>query len=136
LSLVPGAEPWRRDDKVARILVVDDNAMMRTVMRAALERAGHAVTQAADGERALLALAAGPFDLIVTDINMPGMGGVDLVNAIRGSSPDAKILVISGFLDPSELKGMTSAKTLGVQGSLEKPFTADRLVTKVAEILG
>ncbi len=121
---------------MARILLVDDNTMMRTVMRAALERAGHAVTQAADGERALLALAAGPFDLIVTDINMPGMGGVDLVNAVRGSSPDTKILVISGFLDGSDLKDMTSAKTQGVQGSLEKPFTADKLVNKVAEILG
>lgn len=121
---------------MARILLVDDNTMMRTVMRAALDRAGHAVTQAADGERALQALADGPFDLIITDIQMPGMGGVDLVNAIRASSPAAKILVISGWMEGSDLKDMTSAKTQGVQGSLEKPFTADKLVTKVAEILG
>ena len=121
---------------MARILVVDDNTMMRTVMRAALERAGHEVTQAQDGERALQAVAAAAFDLIVTDIQMPGMGGLDLVNRVRASSPAAKILVISGFLEGSELKDMTSAATQGVQGSLEKPFTADRLVTKVTEILG
>lgn len=121
---------------MARILLVDDNTMMRTVMRAALERAGHAVTQAADGERALQALAAGGFDLIVTDIQMPGMGGLDFVKTVRAKTPSAKILVISGFLEGSELKDMTSAKTQGVDGSLEKPFTADKLVTKVAEILG
>lgn len=121
---------------MARILVVDDNTMIRTVMRAALERAGHVITLAADGERALQAIAGETFDLIITDINMPGMGGVDFVKAIRAKLPQAKILVISGFLDGSELKDMTSAKTQGVQGSLEKPFTADKLVTKVAEILG
>ena len=122
---------------VARVLVVDDNAVMRSVMRAALERAGHEVTLAENGERALQATAAGgAFDLIVTDIQMPRMGGVDLVTAVRKSSPEAKVLVISGQVEGLDLRDMTSAKSIGAQGSLEKPFTADRLVAKVAEILG
>ena len=122
---------------VARILVVDDNAMMRTVMRVPLERAGHEVTVAGDGESALKAVAgAAAFDLIITDIHMPRMGGVDLVHALRKSQSSAKVLVISGHVEGPELQSMTSTKTLGADGALEKPFTADRLVTKVAELLG
>ncbi|MSP50063.1 MAG: response regulator [Alphaproteobacteria bacterium] len=122
---------------VAQVLVVDDNVVIRSVVRKALEESGHAVTLAENGERALQAGAAGSgFDLIITDIEMPRMGGVDLVTAIRKSRPDAKILVMSGRFVGADLKGMMSAKTFGVQGSLEKPFTAGKLVAKVAEILG
>jgi CheY-like chemotaxis protein len=121
---------------LAQVLVVDDNPVMRTVMRVALERAGHRVAMAEDGERALKAAADGKFDLIITDIQMPRMGGVDLVHALKKTLPEVKVLVISGRVEGPELQGMTSTKTLGATGSLEKPFTADRLVTKVAELLG
>src|SRR5262249_10559781 len=122
---------------VARILLVDDNAVMRAVMRAALDRAGHQVTMAGDGEQALKAVTdGGVFDLIVTDIQMPKMGGVDFINALRKTLPDVKILVVSGRVEGFDLKDMTSSKNLGVTGYLEKPFTADKLASKVAELLG
>jgi len=120
---------------LAQVLVVDDNAVMRTVMRVALEKAGHKVSMAEDGERALKAAADGSFDLVITDIQMPKMDGVDLVQQLRKARPQAKVLVISGRVEGAELQGMTSSKTLGASGSLEKPFTADRLVSKVAELL-
>lgn len=120
---------------MARLLVVDDNPMMRTVMRAALERAGHEVVLAENGVRAL-EIGGGPFDLVVTDIEMPHMDGIDLVETIRERSPTAKILVISGRVSGPTLKGMTSEKSLAATAALEKPFTADRLVSKVDEILG
>lgn len=121
---------------MAQILVVDDNAMMRTVMRAALERAGHNIVLAEGGDKALKAAAQSHFDLVITDIQMPGMTGVELVQALRKAIPDLKVLVISGQMEPVELHGMTSGKSLGVTASLDKPFTADKLVSKVAEILG
>jgi two-component system chemotaxis response regulator CheY len=121
---------------LAQVLVVDDNAVMRTVMRVALERAGHTVTMAEDGVKALQATGSGQFDLVITDIQMPKMDGVDLVQALKKTAPQVKVLVISGRLEGTELQDMTSKKTLGASGSLEKPFTADRLVSKVAEVLG
>lgn len=119
-----------------RILVVDDNAMMRTVMRSALERAGHRVVLADNGEKALKAAAGEPFDLMVTDVQMPRMGGVDLVRALRKSLPDLKVLIISGAVDEGQMHGYASDKSLGISATLEKPFTADKLASKVAEILG
>jgi len=119
---------------LAQVLVVDDNAVMRTVMRSALEKAGHKVTMAEDGERALKAASDSGFDLIITDVQMPKMSGADLVQELKKTRPLAKVLLVSGRIEGSELQAST--KALGATGSLEKPFTADRLVSKVAEILG
>jgi two-component system cell cycle sensor histidine kinase/response regulator CckA len=122
---------------MARILVVDDNAMIRTVLRTTLEEAGHAVAVAEGGEHALRTIAGdNTFDLIITDIAMPHMGGADLIEALHEASPTTKTLVISGRIDGRELRGMTSMKTLRATGALEKPFTGERLIAKVAEILG
>lgn len=115
-----------------KILVVDDNAMMRTVMRAALDRAGHKVTLAESGEKALAILGGGEsFDLLVTDIHMPKMSGGDLIRALRKTLPNLAVLLISGDVDainPREFDGDVYA--------MEKPFTADKLASKVAEIIG
>ena len=133
--LVFAAEPMEMN--VAQILVVDDNPMIRTVIRSALEDAGHDVTTAASGERALQAVAGdSAFDMILTDVVMPEMSGADLVRALRTSSPSTKILVMSGRIDGYALRAMTSPKALGAHGSIEKPFTSDRLVSKVAQVLG
>lgn len=115
-----------------KILVVDDNAMMRTVMRAALERAGHKVTLAESGEKALKAVESGEaFDLVVTDIHMPKMSGADLARALQKALPEIRMLLISGDADAINPKEFGTAVY-----SLEKPFTADRLASKVADILG
>ncbi len=128
---------WGWETDVPRILVVDDNAMMRTVMRSTLERAGHQVILADNGEKALKAAAeGGPFDLVVTDVQMPRMGGVDFVRALRKSRPDLKVLMISGAVDEGQMHGYATDKSLGISATLEKPFTADKLASKVAEILG
>lgn len=116
--------------------MVDDNAMMRTVMRSTLERAGHQVVLADNGEKALKAAAGEPFDLMVTDVQMPRMGGIDLVRALRKSLPDLKVLIISGAVDEGQMHGYASDRSLSISATLEKPFTADKLASKVAEILG
>jgi CheY-like chemotaxis protein len=122
---------------MARILVVDDNAMMRSVMRIALQRAGHDVTIAEDGTRALAAFGTGgSFDLIITDMEMPRLDGRGLVEALRRATCASPVLVISGRYGESELARMAAGESPSVQGSLEKPFTAERLISKVSEMLG
>jgi two-component system chemotaxis response regulator CheY len=120
---------------MTNILIVDDNAMMRSVMRVALARAGYEVTLAEDGAKALGKLGKGThFDLIITDLEMPILDGAGLVGALRRASCSSPVLVISGRVRGSELSRIASSD-LAVQGSLEKPFTAERLVSKVAELI-
>jgi CheY-like chemotaxis protein len=118
-----------------RILIVDDNAVMRSVMRTALMRAGYEVALAEDGARALAKVGADePYDLIITDLKMPELDGPGFIHALRSTSCPSPILVISGRFRAQDLVRIAS-EDLGVQGSLEKPFTAERLVSKVAEII-
>jgi CheY-like chemotaxis protein len=120
---------------VARILVVDDNAMMRSVLRMSLQRAGHEVALAEDGLQAMKAIDGQSFDLIITDVQMPKMDGLDLVPALRKSLPDIKILVISGRVDGRGYEALAAPTKLGADGALEKPFTSERLIAKLAELL-
>jgi CheY-like chemotaxis protein len=122
---------------MAVILVVDDNAMMRTVLRGALRRAGHEVTVAEDGERALAAVSThGPFDLIITDIEMPGLDGRGLLRALRETSCGSPVILMSGHHGDSELARLVGGDSPAAQAALEKPFTAERLISKVAEVIG
>jgi two-component system chemotaxis response regulator CheY len=119
----------------ASILIVDDNAMMRSVMRVALARAGYDVTLAEDGAKALAKLSDGKrFDLIITDLEMPILDGAGLVGALRRASCSSPVLLISGRVGGGELARLASSD-LAVQGSLEKPFTGAKLISKVAELL-
>jgi CheY-like chemotaxis protein len=121
---------------VARILVVDDNAMMRSVLRMSLQRAGHEVVLAEDGVQAMKTVGGDQaFDLIITDVQMPKMDGADLVPALRKSLPDVKILVISGRVDGRGYEALSAPTKLGADGALEKPFTSERLIAKLAELL-
>ncbi len=82
-----------------RILVVDDDAaVVRSLVRA-LTRSGHVVESAPDGEHAIDLLASGAFDVIVSDIAMPGMGGIELLKAIRGRDADVPVVMMTGTPD-------------------------------------
>ena len=83
---------------MAKILVVDDEPDARFLLRYAFERAGHEVTEVADGLAALAAIAASRPDLVVTDVMMPVMGGVELIRRLRANPQTASIpiLCVSG----------------------------------------
>jgi CheY-like chemotaxis protein len=111
---------------VARILVVDDEVSVREVAREILVRAGYEVVLAPGGEEALAILRHQPFDLIVTDVTMPGMGGLDVAReaaALRVSP----VLLMSGGSEPA----LTDER----MRFLRKPFTAARLVEHVEDML-
>jgi CheY-like chemotaxis protein len=82
----------------ARILVVDDDDILRGVHEAVLSLAGYGTNSAADGEEALAILATGDFDLVLTDCNMPRMDGLGLVRAIRAAGNQIPVMMVSGSL--------------------------------------
>jgi len=121
---------------MARILVVDDNDEIRRMMRLALELYGHDVLDAGNGVEALAQFRRRVTDLVVTDIVMPDMEGLQTIIELRALDSRVKILAISGggtFVPEGYLK---SARMLGADEGLEKPFTVQQLVDAVNGLLG
>jgi two-component system cell cycle sensor histidine kinase/response regulator CckA len=116
------------------ILVVDDNSMLRKLLCRGLDRWGYSVLQAEDGCEALACLQyrAHPIDLLVTDINMPGMDGVELSKQARKILPDLPILVISSNFSESVMAFLSNSADVH---KLEKPFELEKLCEKLFEIL-
>ena len=105
--------------KALRILVVDDEADIREVLRRRLARDGHQVEEAADGVAALEAFERAGFDCVITDLHMPRMGGVELVRRIKERSPQAVALILTGF---GTLDAAMEAMRQGCDDFLLKPL--------------
>jgi signal transduction histidine kinase len=115
----------------ARVLVVEDDAQIRELMLRALSRLGHEVTTAADGAEALLRLRQGDsFDLLVTDVVMPGMDGGELIAAVRAAFPRLRVLAISGYVGDLASRGLPADVSW-----LQKPFTQAQLAKATDEAL-
>jgi DNA-binding response OmpR family regulator len=118
---------------MADILLIEDDAMMRTYAAAILKIAGHRVSEAEDGEKGLARLRLGAVDLVITDLLMPKQKGLETINAIRAMLPAMKILAMSGSPD-SEIFRQAVA-LLGPRRTLPKPFTTRQLTDRVDELL-
>lgn len=121
-------------DKNMKVLVVDDFSTMRRIVKNLLRDLGFTnIQEADDGNTALPMLQGGDFDFVVTDWNMPGMQGIDLLKAIRA---DAKLAHIPVLLITAEAKKeqIVMAAQAGVNGYIVKPFTAATLKTKLDKI--
>jgi len=116
------------------VLVVDDDLPVRLIVRRVLEDGGHAVRVAASGYHAIEAIQAAPdsFGLVVSDVRMPGMSGLDLALEVRRSWPDLPVLLMSAY-DPPEL-GSSHADLANVP-LLRKPFSNDDLLRLVSALL-
>lgn len=121
---------------MARILVIDDEDAVRTATRRSLERAGHEVLEASDGEAGLQLLAQAGADLVVTDIFMPGQDGIVTVRRIRKEFPRVKVIAVSGGDSTGRMDLRRDAELLGAAMSLRKPFTPAELVGAVHAVLG
>jgi CheY-like chemotaxis protein len=121
---------------MARILVLDDDAVMREVLRAMLEAAGHEVIDAADGEAGMEIYRTQPTDLIVTDMIMPEKTGMEAIAELKQEFPDVKIIAISGGGEKSgPYSYLMMAKRLGAKRILMKPIKHQELVEAVSEVL-
>jgi len=121
-------------DKNMKILIVDDFSTMRRIIKNLLRDLGFNNTQEADdGNTALPMLQSGNFDFLVTDWNMPGMTGIDLLKAVRA---DAKLASLPVLLVTAEAKKdqIIEAAQAGVNGYIVKPFTAITLKEKIDKI--
>ncbi|MEM6531085.1 MAG: response regulator [Myxococcota bacterium] len=120
---------------MANILAVDDSVSIRTLVSATLEGAAHSVVLAENGEDALSVAEKKAVELVITDVNMPGMNGIELVGKLR-ELPTYKfvpILVLTTEMDPAK---KSAAKAAGATGWLVKPFDPDILLKTVAKVLG
>lgn len=121
-------------DKNMKILIVDDFSTMRRIIKNLLRDLGfNNTTEADDGQTALPILQAGGIDFLVTDWNMPGMQGIDLLKAVRA---DAKLSSMPVLMVTAEQKReqIIEAAQAGVNGYIVKPFTAATLKEKIDKI--
>lgn len=114
-----------------KILVIDDDQAMRGSIRRILEREGHQVSEAENGREALKLFRVEAPAVVVTDLIMPEMEGIETILELRALSEGVKILAVSG----SEPRLLDDAEALGADASLRKPFTVDQLRQAVAALL-
>jgi two-component system, chemotaxis family, chemotaxis protein CheY len=121
----------------SNILVVDDSAAIRKILQRVLRQTGMAIQtihEAGDGEEALSLLQSNKVDLVLTDINMPKMDGLELLAALKRSADWANVPVVMITTEGGETK-VAEAVKLGAAGYVRKPFTADQIKEKLAGIL-
>jgi len=117
-----------------RVLVVDDNDDLRSLLKAALEAAGYSVEVASDGHTALMLQSAFPADIVVTDLFMPQGDGFDAILALRQNFPNVKIIVISGDTPLIKADPVNAARSLGVDAAFPKPFELAVLIKAVGSM--
>jgi len=116
----------------ARVLVVDDDAAMRSTLAAVLEAGGYAVNEAGSGEVALAACRARAHDVVITDLHMPRMNGEQLVIALKAHDPDVEVLVLTGG---ATVESAVACMRLGAYDYLRKPCDPEELNGLVAKAL-
>ena len=122
--------------KDTKFLVVDDFSTMRRIIKNLLHDLGYMnVVEADDGKTALPILQAGGIDVLITDWNMPGMPGLELLKAVRADARLAKLPVLM-LTAEAKRDQIIEAAQAGVNGYIIKPFTAETLKEKIDKILG
>ena len=117
----------------AHILVVEDRESLRRMLERALQQEGYEVTVCADGEQATSKLAAGSFDLVLTDLKLPGMSGIEVLRTSRETHPRLPVVVLTAF---GTVGTAVEAMKLGAADFLEKPVEIEDLFQLVESMLG
>lgn len=120
-----------------RALIIEDDPELRRLLKMSLEADGIETLTAADGKRGLALMKAARFDFVVTDILMPTMDGLEVIQVLRAGHKDVKIIAISGGgrkLPGTQVLGM--ADMLGADATLSKPFTRKELLATVKAVVG
>jgi excisionase family DNA binding protein len=116
-----------------RVLVVDDEASIRDLLEKTLTMADYVVDTAPDGRSAIERMRMYPYDLLITDLRMPGMDGLSVVREARRFKSDLPVIIVTGF---SSEASAIEALNLGVASYLTKPFRVPQVLAKAAKALG
>jgi DNA-binding NtrC family response regulator len=119
--------------QIGKILVVDDEVELKNILVESLTSQGYETSGLASGEKALAALRADPFDVVLTDLMMPGMDGLTLIRQVKRIKADLPVIIITGFSTESSA---IEAVNLGVAGYLTKPFRVPQVLAAAAKALG
>ena len=118
--------------ETGNVLVVDDQKNMRATTAMLLRQAGHRVGEAADGTGALEQLAQGTYDVILTDLRMPTLDGMELLKAVQRSSPQTQVIVMTAY---GTIESAVEAMRRGAYDFLTKPFKSDEVLLRVGKAL-
>ncbi len=120
---------------MARILVVDDDESVRSLLRAQLERRGHEVHEAGDGDAALGAYRDLEPDLVLLDVFMPRRDGLETVRALRSDHPDARVVAMSAGGAFADFEPLRAALAFGASAALVKPIDPAELFAAIDQVL-
>ena len=118
---------------MANLLIVDDELSMRQFLTHLFQRDGHAIRVAENGRQAMTLLREQPADVIISDVKMPDMGGIEAVREICKTDPDAKILMCSAM---GQQALVVEAIQAGAKDFVVKPFQPSRVLEAVQRVLG
>ncbi len=119
----------------SRILVIEDDSEVRTLLSVLLEREGHHVEVACDGIEGIHSFRTNPSDLIITDLVMPGKEGLETIVDLKREFPHLKIIAISGGGIDGQNNYLNAARLCGASLTFRKPFTNSELITAVNNLL-
>lgn len=118
-----------------KILAVDDSVSIRTSISFVLKQEGYDITEAVDGVDGLAKAKADKYNLIITDINMPNMDGIEMIKQLR-QTDGYKFTPIIALTTESQESKMQEGKAAGATGWIVKPFTSEKLIAIVKKIIG
>lgn len=121
---------------MARIQVIDDDEQVRETLKTLLEAAGHSVSETGNGRRGVELYRQYPADLIITDIHMPEMNGIEIIQEIQQINSDAKVIVMSGGGEVLSMDKLYMTEALkSVKAEFQKPLNVKKLLQTVDAIL-
>jgi two-component system chemotaxis response regulator CheY len=120
---------------VKKILVVDDSPSIRNVLKSTLQGGGFEVATAQDGQKAIKMVNSESFDLIITDVNMPNMNGIEFTDSVRkGENPNKHVPILVSTTESAREK-KDSGRVAGASGWIVKPFEGTTLLAAVNKLL-
>lgn len=116
------------------IMIADDSSIIRQMASFVLQKSGYQVVEAVDGQDALDKMVASQVDMLISDLNMPNMNGIDLTKAVR-ARPEHKFMPVILLTSESQQDKIQEARAAGATGCLRKPFEPDQLLGTVKKFV-
>ena len=120
---------------MTKILIIEDDTAVRACLESVISRAGYETATAADGRAGLQVFRSEPFDLVITDIIMPEKDGIETIMDMKREQKDLKVLAISGGGRAEPDNYLESARLLGADATMKKPFTHQEMLETIVKLL-